>query len=442
MPNRRFRTTGERGFLLASMICVGVGWLGDRLTSVETEIFTASAVGAYALLFVLARIAGALAARLLHRPAVSLQIATALVIAATLARVLVEAFGKPEFGAIDPDYGFGALWVFAAPLAVVILIPRLHHWEEPVGWIRRLLALVLLPVVAMYLIHRSDVWSSFYYAEYEEEDATSEVEARADIALDYAPEDLLAMQDGLVDAQIAALAPQRPGKVDLFVVAMAGDGAEDVFRNEVELATTLFDERFGTAGRSLSLINHVDTLPQVPLATRRNLLRTIEGVGRLIDPAEDIVLVFMTSHGSEDHDWLVQLGDLSLTQIVPDDLLEAYDNAGIRWRVSIVSACYSGGYIDVLASATSLVITSARADRPSFGCGTDADLTYFGRAYLAEALATHTDLVAAFESARQRVEARERADGFDPSEPQIRLGEHVGAQLARWHAGLDATVRR
>ena len=306
---------------------------------------------------------------------------------------------------------------------------------------RRLVALVVIPAAAFLLVEKSDTWSAFYYSDYE---ASSEVATteRADVALDYDPEDLLAMQDGLVDAQIAALAPQRPGVVDLYLVAMAGDGAEDVFRNEVVLATTVFDERFGTRGRSLSLINHVDTLPQVPLATRRNLLRTLEGVGRLIDPDEDIVLVFMTSHGSEDQDWLVQLGDLSLTQIVPDDLLEAYDNAGIRWRVSIVSSCYSGGYIDALASATSLVITSARADRPSFGCGADADLTYFGRAYLAEALAMHTDLVAAFETARQSIEARERADGFDPSEPQIRLGEGVGAQLARWRAGLDATVRR
>ena len=442
MPNRRFRITGERRFLLASLICMGIGWLGDRLASDEIDVFTASAFGAYALLFVLARITGALAARWLHRPAVSLPIATMLVVAATLALVLVEAFGNPVFGDIDPDYGFGALWVFAAPLAVIILIPNLHQWAVPVGWSRRLLALVLLPVVAMYLMHRSEVWSAFYYADYEAEDAASALEDRADVALDYDPEDLLAMQDGLVDAQLAALLPQRPGQVNVYLVAMAGDGAEDVFRNEVELATALFDERFGTAGRSLSLINHVDTLPQVPLATRRNLMRTLEGVGRIVDPAEDIVFVFMTSHGSEEHDWLVQLGDYTLTQITPDDLLEAYDNAGIRWRVSIVSACYSGGYIDALASTTSLVITSARADRTSFGCGADADLTYFGRAYFAEALAQERDLVQAFEQARRRIDTRERAEGFDPSEPQIRVGAQVAAQLARWREDAGEQVSR
>lgn len=444
MPVQRFRISGERGFLRATLLCVAVGWLGDRLTADASDRFTISAIGAYALLFMLARVAGALAARLLQRPAVSLPIATRLVIAATLALGLVEAFGDPVFGDIDPDYGFGALWIFAAPIALLVLMPNLHRWAKPgVGWGRRLVAVVMLPIVAMVLVERSDVWSAFYYTDHAE---GTEVDAalaeRADAALDYDPEDLLAMQDDLVDAQLATLAPQRPGQVDLYVVAMAGDGAEDVFRNEVDLATATFDERFDTTGRSLSLINHVDTLPRVPLATRRNLLRTLEGVGRIIEPAEDIVLVFMTSHGSEAHDWLVQLGDYTLTQITPDDLLEAYDNAGIRWRVAIVSACYSGGYVNALASPTSFVITSARADRTSFGCGADAELTYFGRAFLGEALKQSTDLSAAFELARRRIEQRERADGFESSEPQISVGASIATQLARWRGERSNVINR
>jgi len=436
----------ERDVFVAGLACVLCGWLGDCYAREPDMLFTWSALGAYAVLVVLLRLAGAISAQMLRRPAIAPTLAAWMLLAsapllfvvnATQATLLAQRRGAD----LDPEYGFGVFAWIMIPVVAVGMLAEFRRFVWPATRMQRLLVALVIPAAAFLLVEKSDTWSAFYYSDYEESSEVATTE-RADVALDYDPEDLLAMQDGLVDAQIAALAPQRPGVVDLYLVAMAGDGAEDVFRNEVVLATTVFDERFGTRGRSLSLINHVDTLPQVPLATRRNLLRTLEGVGRLIDPDEDIVLVFMTSHGSEDQDWLVQLGDLSLTQIVPDDLLEAYDNAGIRWRVSIVSACYSGGYIDALASATSLVITSARADRPSFGCGADADLTYFGRAYLAEALATHTNLVAAFETARQRIEARERADGFDPSEPQIRLGEGVGAQLARWRAGLDATVRR
>ena len=74
----------------------------------------------------------------------------------------------------------------------------------------------------------------------------------------------------------------------------------------------------------------------------------------------------------------------------PDDLADALKtNPGIRWKVVVVNACYSGGFVDALRDDSTLVITSARADRTSFGCGADSDITYFGKAFLAEALNQH-----------------------------------------------------
>ena len=445
-----FRTpvplASERDVFIAGMLCLLCGWLGDLYASEPNMLFTWSAIGAYAVLIVLLRIAGGFAAHLVRRPALAATLTTVILLACASVLFLVNATHATaiaqKLGAdLDPEYGLGVFGWVAIPSITLPLLARSRRLFRESTFVRRLVALVLIPALAFAMLEKSDVWSAFYYSDYQEE-SESALEERADAELDYDPEDLLAMQDGRVDAQLAALAPQRRGQVDLYVVAMAGDGAEDVFRNEAELATEVFDARFGTAGRSLSLINHVDTLPQLPLATRRNLLRTLEGIGRIIDPAEDIVLVFMTSHGSEDHDRLVRLGDVTLTQITPDDVLEAYDNAGIRWRVAIVSACYSGGYVDALASPTSLVITSARTDRTSFGCGADADLTYFGRAYLAEALNQSTDLSAAFDIARRHIQQRERADGFESSEPQISNGASIAAQLARWRDQQPGSVSR
>lgn len=403
-------------------------------------MFTWSAVGGYALLLILVRLAGSASAFILQRPALSPTLAVqALFWSAPTLFVVNLAQWKgwnPTFGIdVDNDYGFGHFSWIATPLVFLMLIPALRAIAPEAHTLRRFLAAATLSVLSFVPLYASDVWSAFYYAD-DAEDGGSAVVERADATLDYSPEDLLAMQDELVDAQIAALAAQRPGEVDLYLVAMAGDGAEDVFRNEAELVTTLFDQRFGTSGRSLGLINHVDTLPQVPMATRRNLMRTLEGIGRIIDPVEDIVFVFMTSHGAENHDWLVQLGDVTLTQITPDDLLEAYDNAGIRWRVSVISACYSGGYVDVLAAPTSLTITSARADRTSFGCGADADLTYFGRAYFAEALRDSHDFVEAFGKSARRIADRERAEDFEHSHPQLSFGADIEPQLQRWRDSL------
>jgi hypothetical protein len=72
------------------------------------------------------------------------------------------------------------------------------------------------------------------------------------------------------------------------------------------------------------------------------------------------------------------------------------------------------------------VITAAAADRSSFGCGEEDELTEFGRAYFDEALRQTRSLEAAFHLAAARLAAKEEASGLQPSLPQIAGG---GAQL-------------
>ncbi|HUD41800.1 MAG TPA: C13 family peptidase [Dokdonella sp.] len=253
------------------------------------------------------------------------------------------------------------------------------------------------------------------------------------------PEQVLYAQPQHMEEALARLAPQRPGIVDLYVVAFAGDGTESVFRNEVEHVERLFSQRFGAVGRVLTLINHPATLETAPLATLTNLTWAIDGVAAAMDPEEDILLVFVTSHGSEAHDLLVDLPPLPLDAIGPEQLADALEaSPRPRWRVVVVSACYSGGFLDALRDEGTLVITAARADRTSFGCGTDADITYFGRALFDEALNRTASLTDAFEMARETVAERERAEGIDPpSEPQIATAPAIEAQLARWQQRLE-----
>jgi len=253
------------------------------------------------------------------------------------------------------------------------------------------------------------------------------------------PEQVLYAQPQRIDEALARLAPQRPGVVDLYVVAFAGGGTESVFRNEVEHVERLFSQRFGAAGRVLTLINHPATLETVPLATLTNLTWAIDGVAAVMDPDEDILLVFATSHGSEDHYLQVDLPPLPLDAIGPEELADALEaTPRPRWRVVIVSACYSGGFVDALRDEDTLVITAARADRTSFGCGADADITYFGRAFLDEALNRTTSLPEAFSLAREAIARRERDEGIDtPSEPQISTAPAIEAQLARWQRQLE-----
>jgi hypothetical protein len=244
-------------------------------------------------------------------------------------------------------------------------------------------------------------------------------------------------QPKLLDAALAKITPQTPGRIDLYVIAFAGDAEEDVFRNEVEYAARLFTQRFDAQGHVLVLENNPATVATHPLATWTSLHQALEAIAKKMDPAEDILLVYLTTHGSEDHQLLVDLDPLPLDQIGPVDLSDALKTTpSIRWKVIVVNACYSGGFIDALHDDSTLVITSARADRTSFGCGSDSDITYFGKAFLVDALNKTTSLRDAFDLAKQSVATWETADKEEHSEPQIATSPSIEAKLGEWQKQL------
>ncbi len=252
------------------------------------------------------------------------------------------------------------------------------------------------------------------------------------------PQALLAAQPGLLAKASQALAPQTPGRVDLYAIGFAGDSEESTFRNEVDFLSPLLGQRFGADGRVLSLVNSYDTLATAPIASLTNLRQGLHDVAARMDPQEDVLLLFLSSHGSREHELLVELGDLPMYQVDPNNLRAALDASAIRWRVIVVSACFSGGFIKALSDPHTLVITAARSDRTSFGCGNDSEITWFGKAYLTEALNQTTDFRAAFELARQQISTWEREADFLPSKPQISEGSLIGAKLQQLQAQLPA----
>jgi hypothetical protein len=188
----------------------------------------------------------------------------------------------------------------------------------------------------------------------------------------------------------------------------------------------------------LVLENNAATADTRPLATLTNLSWALDDVAKKMDPAEDVLLLYVTTHGGHDHQLLVDLDPLPLDQIGPDDLADALKTKpAIRWKVLVVNACYSGGFVDALRDDSTMVITSARSDRTSFGCGADSDITFFGKAFLSEALNGTTSIPEAFAQAKTSVDAWETADNeAQHSEPQIASTRSIEAKLEAWRRTL------
>lgn len=207
---------------------------------------------------------------------------------------------------------------------------------------------------------------------------------------------------------------------------------------EINAVSRLFQERFGTGGKTIRLVNNRKTLASSPVASVTSLRASLIRVAEVMDRDEDILFLFLTSHGSKAHRFSLDLRPLRLQELDPAKLRDLLDESGIRNRVIIVSACYSGGFVDSLKDENSLVISASAVDKNSFGCSNDAEWTYFGKAYFDEALRKTHSFVDAFELAKPIIADREKKEGYTASEPQIALGETIKPKLLKLARQLDS----
>ena len=249
-------------------------------------------------------------------------------------------------------------------------------------------------------------------------------------------------QKTLLDAALNRLPAQRPGVTDMYVLGVAGDASEDVFRNEVTYLQQLSAQRWNAAGRMVSLINQPDNRnghDATPQATIENLRYTLDALGQKLDPRQDVLFLYMSSHGTHESDFYLQTGDGQEQFLGAETLKRMLDEAGIGNAVVVVSACYSGRFVSELKAANHMVISAARKDRPSFGCGNTDTATWFGRAFLVEALNATNDFSQAFTQASATVREREREEQEQPSQPQFYAGADIVPILAQWRARLPAS---
>jgi hypothetical protein len=249
------------------------------------------------------------------------------------------------------------------------------------------------------------------------------------------PEQVLYAQPKMLQDALAKLGPRVPGKPNLYLVTFAGDGSQDVFRNEAEYAAKMFRERFGASTHTLVLENNPASLSSYPIAGWNNLEAALDGLAKVMHP-DDILMLYLTTHGSDDHELLVDMDPLPLDQIGAQDLADILKQHAFKWKVVVVNACYSGGFIPPLAAKGTLVLTSARTDRSSFGCGTESDLTYFGHAFLVDALNRTDNFMDAFDQAKTEITQWEQHDKLTPSRPQSYVGDGIEDELDSWRKGV------
>lgn len=232
---------------------------------------------------------------------------------------------------------------------------------------------------------------------------------------------LLALFAGLL-AATAVRAQAASPFANWAAIVVAGDwrahdgGPSEGFDNaRRDISKALVEAGFAKAN-IIQFSTHPANYPDTkPLKTEFGAVNA--ELARLAGQATDGCLVYFSSHGSG---MGIIFGEDILTPAGMARMIGAA--CGNRPTVVVISACFSGVFVPTISGPNRMVLTAARADRSSFGCGQNDKYPYFDACML-ESLPGSTDFVALGRRAQACVAAREKAEGLTPaSEPQLAVG--------------------
>jgi hypothetical protein len=238
----------------------------------------------------------------------------------------------------------------------------------------------------------------------------------------------LQARGGLLATEVGDLAPTVKGATSVYALGIAGWADQDVFVKELDGGLAIMSEIFPIRGRTLRLINDRSTADHVPLATDRNFIAAVQAIGKVMNKTDDILLLLMTSHG-EHTGFGLKFPNETVGELTPQFVAATLNNEGIKNRIVIVSACFSGVFVPPLANDDTIVLTAADAENTSFGCAPERDWTYFGDAFFRQSVRRGRDLQHTFESARTLISGWELMDHAKPSNPQAHFGPALVAKL-------------
>jgi hypothetical protein len=202
-------------------------------------------------------------------------------------------------------------------------------------------------------------------------------------------------------------------------VLVAGDDAQPVFDNAVDA----FARWLGLGGVPSSDIHRLSASPRDPRVEPASAERIIQRIASLRARPGAGCLIFITSHGQEGSGiWLAYSGEF----LEPARLAQALSvGCAAVPSVVILSSCYSGVYTQgAMRAQNRIILTAARADRPSFGCQADRTYTVFDECLLA-ALPRAPTWRAVYAASLGCVRARERELEVLASQPQAWFGAAV-----------------
>ncbi len=237
-----------------------------------------------------------------------------------------------------------------------------------------------------------------------------------------------------LDRALAQIRPQRRGTVDAYVVTIALD-SDPVFAREAREAGRVLGQRYDAAGRTVMLAGPDGARDDLPHGSIESLIVSLAAIAEVMDANEDVLVLYTTSHGNE-LGLAYHYGDTGYGVLSPARFKAVLEELGIKRRILMLSACFSGVFVDPLADPDTAILTAAASNRSSFGCEAENDWTFFGDALVNNALRSPKPLAQAADDAVNLIAKWEAERRLLASLPQVRIGNGVG----EWLPALEARM--
>ena len=206
-------------------------------------------------------------------------------------------------------------------------------------------------------------------------------------------------------------------------IMVSGDDSIDNFDNSREVLGELFAAK-GLAAANQHHLNSQFPDPMMQQDDQASLLGLSRSFSALnIRPEQDACLFYVSSHGKKgDGVYMKRTHDGQLT---PAQLNTALNwTCGTAPTVVMVSACYSGQFIQPLRADNRIIMTAASAKRPSFGCSEAQEYTFWDGCVI-DHFARSSTWENLYDHVKQCIAAKEQQMGYPASQPQAYFGKNM-----------------
>jgi Peptidase C13 family len=221
--------------------------------------------------------------------------------------------------------------------------------------------------------------------------------------------------------RIVALRAEPAAPLHVRAVVVAAERSIGAFDNATGRFARALNARVGPGGADIVRFSN----RPLPNTQRSDVPSILNAIAAMHAGPNESCLVYVTGHGAPGSGVSFPRTDDFLRRIDLDRAITS--GCGDRPTVVVISACFSGIYATrPVARDNRIVLTAARRDRPSFGCGVKDEFTYFDGCFLSafeDRSATTWEDVA--HAAIACVGKLEQAQDFQPSEPQLFVGKDV-----------------